>query len=215
MPLIFYYGSGSPFAWKVWLTLEHKALPYEQKLLSFDAGDLARPEYLAVNPRGRVPAIVDDGFALWESSAIVEYLEERYPERPVLPAELRARARARRVAAEADHYLYPAVRKLLALGLRGDASGARRAAQVHAALQELGPEIARFVAALGDQPFFAGTLSVADFACYPHLRMLRRLDERQPQHRAGRLLGPDLSAWMARVEELPYFATTLPPHWKG
>src|SRR5262245_47841317 len=74
MALTFYYGSGSPFAWKVWLTLEHKAIPYDFKLLSFDRGDTKKPEYLAVNPRGQVPTIVDDGFALWESTAITEYL---------------------------------------------------------------------------------------------------------------------------------------------
>ena len=44
MPLTFYYGSGSPFAWRVWLSLEHKALPYEFKMLSFDAKDTHTPE---------------------------------------------------------------------------------------------------------------------------------------------------------------------------
>ena len=42
MALTFYYGSGSPFAWKVWLTLEHKQIPYEFRLLSFDRGDLKK-----------------------------------------------------------------------------------------------------------------------------------------------------------------------------
>ena len=63
MSLTFYYGSGSPFAWKVWLALEHKAVPYEFRLLSFDRGDTKAPEFLSVNPRGRVPTIVDEGFA--------------------------------------------------------------------------------------------------------------------------------------------------------
>jgi glutathione S-transferase len=57
MALAFYCGSGSPFAWKVWLTLEHKQVAYELKVLSFDRGDTKSPEFLAVNPRGQVPAI--------------------------------------------------------------------------------------------------------------------------------------------------------------
>ena len=43
MSLTFYYGSGSPYAWKVWLVLEHKAIPYEFRLLSFDGGDTKTP----------------------------------------------------------------------------------------------------------------------------------------------------------------------------
>ena len=102
-PLTFYYASGSPFAWKVWLALEHKAIPYVQRRLSFDAGDLETPAYTAINPRRRVPAIVDDGFALYESAAIVEYLEDKYAGSgtPLWPHETQARALARRVARRA------------------------------------------------------------------------------------------------------------------
>ena len=51
MALDFYYGSGSPYAWRVWLALEHKQVPYELKLMSFDAGDLEKPAFLAINQR--------------------------------------------------------------------------------------------------------------------------------------------------------------------
>jgi len=77
MALDFYYASGSPYAWRVWLALEHKRIPYNWKLLSFDAGDLQKSSFHAINPREKVPAIVDDGFALYESSAILEYLEDK------------------------------------------------------------------------------------------------------------------------------------------
>ena len=53
MALDFYYGSGSPYAWKVWLVLEHKSIPYEFKLLSFDKDETQSPAFLAVNPRGK------------------------------------------------------------------------------------------------------------------------------------------------------------------
>jgi len=96
MALTFYYASGSPYAWRVWLALEHKGIPYGMKTLSFDAGDLNKPEFLKLNPRHRVPVIVDDGFVLYESAAIVEYLEDREPGEPRLFSErlpLRAHAR--------------------------------------------------------------------------------------------------------------------------
>src|SRR3569833_4148099 len=78
MALLFYYGSGSPVAWKVWLALEYLELPYELHVMSFQAGDLKTPADLAINPRHQVPAIVDDGFALYESTAIIDYLDQRY-----------------------------------------------------------------------------------------------------------------------------------------
>ena len=71
MAITFYYGSGSPFAWKVWLVLEHKRLAYQLKVMSFQAGDLKKPEYLAINPRGKVPVLIDDGYTIWESSVII------------------------------------------------------------------------------------------------------------------------------------------------
>ncbi len=102
MALTFYYGSGSPYAWKVHLALEHKALPYERKVLSFSAGDTRKPEFVALNPRHRVPTIVDGDFVLYESSAIVEYLEDAYPGRgaPLFPAAVRERAVVRRLICE-------------------------------------------------------------------------------------------------------------------
>ena len=96
MALDFYFGSGSPFAWKVWLVLEHKGIPYTAKRLSFDADETRKPEFLAINPRGRVPTIVDDGFALYESNAICEYLEEQYPQKPLLPKDAKGLAEFRK-----------------------------------------------------------------------------------------------------------------------
>jgi glutathione S-transferase len=83
MALTLYYGSGSPYAWKVWLALEHKQLPYELRTLSFDSRENRAPEYLGLNPRGKVPTLVDGDFALWESTVILEYLEDRYPAHPL------------------------------------------------------------------------------------------------------------------------------------
>src|SRR6266704_6026625 len=114
MALAFYYASGSPYAWRVWLALEHKGIPYERKTLSFDAGDLKRPEFVALNPRRKVPVIVDEGFALYESGAIVEYLEDKRPGEPRLfSADLRQRALQRRMVREADQYFAAPMERLV------------------------------------------------------------------------------------------------------
>ena len=97
LALTFYYGAGSPYAWRVWFALEHKAIPYDRKVLSFADGDLKKPEFVAVNPRGKVPAIVDGDMHLYESAAIVEYLEDVHPDsgNRLFPGAVRDRALVR------------------------------------------------------------------------------------------------------------------------
>lgn len=216
MALAFYYLSGSPFSWKVWLSLERKAIDYDLRILSADAGDLKNPAFLAVNPRGRVPAIVDRGFALHESSAIVEYLEDEFPNSgaPLWPADPMARAKARRAAIEGDAFLYPHVRKLVVeLIMRKD--GTADEVAVEQALTSVANELERLDhVAIGD--FLAGREpSAADFALYPFHAILDRVSRSAPQRRIDEIVPKGLRRWMARIEALPYFASTLPPHWKN
>jgi glutathione S-transferase len=105
MALDFYHGHGSPFSWRVWLALEHKAVPYNLKVLSFQDNDTTKPGFVALNPRHTVPTIVDEGYSLWESMAILEYLDERFPAGAKLyPGDAKARARVRRLIREAEEY---------------------------------------------------------------------------------------------------------------
>ncbi len=212
MSLRFYCGSGSPFAWKVWLALEHKELPYELQLLSFDKGDTQSPAFRAINPRGLVPAIVDDGFALWESSAILEYLEDRYPQRPLLPKDAQGRAIARRIAAEAHNHLQPAQQTLFEETLYRTAAEQDQG-KIAAAQTAVLAELTRFESMLKGE-FFTPSLSLADFTAFPYARLVRRVDERQPGHGLGDRFPAQLAAWMRRIEALPYYAKTIPPHWK-
>lgn len=213
MSLTFYCGSGSPFAWKVWLALEHKQLPYEFKLLSFDRKEHKTPEFLAINPRGKVPALVDGDLSLWESGSIVEYLEERYPERPLLPRDPAGRWLARRIAAEADSYLYPVTRALMQGTLFKPA--AERDAEAIAAAQEAAlAEIERFAGYLHGE-WFAGSLSIADLAVYPFLRGILRVEERVPELAISGRFPAKISAYLLRFGALPYVEKTTPPHWRG
>ena len=82
------------------------------------------------------------------------------------------------------------------------------------AREEVLNECGRFDAELADGFFGGADVSLADFAVYPVTALIRRLDVLQPENAIGHALGPALAAWMKRVEALPYFGRTVPPHWK-
>jgi glutathione S-transferase len=214
MAITFYYGSGSPYAWKVWLALEHKGLPYEAERLTFDPDQTKTPEFLTINPRGRVPAIVDDGFALYESNAIVEYLEDRYPAKPILAEDPKARALARRLAGEADSYLGIVGGALIDLTLYTK-EAERDPQRIAEAKEKVRAELVHWEAALTED-YLAGELGLADYAAYPWVRMLVRAEERGAGLGFERAeLPPKLAAWLQRIEALPYYEKTVPPHWRG
>ncbi|HZR03427.1 MAG TPA: glutathione S-transferase family protein [Burkholderiales bacterium] len=213
MALTFYYGSGSPYAWRVWLALEYKQVPFEQKTLSFSSGDLRQPAYLAVNPRGKVPAIVDGSFTLYESVAIVEYLDEQYRGPSLFPGSPAQRAVVRRMVQESDQYYASAMERLVdqILFTPQEQWDLQRIAKARASLAD---ELMRWEKlVLGD--FLSGpVLSAADFTLYPLIALTQRMQRRKADLDTPSMIGPKVSAWMKRIEALPYFERTLPPHWK-
>lgn len=214
MGICFYYGSGSPYAWRVWFGLEHKGLPYEMKTLSFSAGDLQQPAYLAINPRHKVPALTDGGFAIYESAAILDYLEDAYPDTgsPLLPKDARGRGRVRRLIREADEYLARALETMVEEILfkpREQWDAQRITKGRDAYVKELG----HFEGQLeGD--FFAPSLGSADYTIYPLIALALRMEGRNSALAIRAAIGPRLQSWMARMEALPAYARTYPPHWK-
>jgi glutathione S-transferase len=157
----------------------------------------------AVVPREKVPAIVDDGFALYESAAIVEYLEDKTPAPGLFSADLRERATQRRLIREADDYFSPAGEHLLEAVMEKKPPDA----------EPLRAEIARWEATLtGD--FLTGALSAADFTLYPMAALLERVGKRDPQAMPADLITPRLAAWMARMAAMDIVQKTRPPHWK-
>lgn len=214
MALTFYYGSGSPYAWRVWLALEFKRLPYALKTLSFAAGDLKTAEYTAVNPRQRVPAIVDDGFALYESAAIVEYLDERDPDAPrLLPGDARQRALVRRRVQEADQYYVPAMERIVEQVLFTPPERWDEAA-IGRARAELADELRRWEGQLAGDYLAGDAPTAADFTLYPLLALTQRMQRRKPDLDVAAMLGPRLGAWARRMAELPCVRATWPPHWQ-
>lgn len=216
MPITFFYGSGSPFSWYVWFVLEHKQLPYELRLMSLQGGDLKTPEYLTIHPRGKVPALMDDGEIFRESIAIVEYLEDHYPHRPVLPSCPEDRATVRRLVLEAFGYLYPPLRRLMEKTLmRGQGRASSSDLKViEGAVNDVRQELDYFERIISGS-FLCGSISAADFALYPLLALVSRIRDKRPQFSIALSMGPKLTASMQEIEQLPYFDKTYPPHWKG
>lgn len=102
-----YWGSGSPFAWRVLLALEVKKIPYTSRLIVFSKGQHKTPEFLALNPRGKVPTIRDGDFVLWESLAILAYLDRKVPEPPLFGRTPEDTGRVWKAISEVVSYLEP------------------------------------------------------------------------------------------------------------
>jgi glutathione S-transferase len=219
MALTFYHGHGSPYSWRVWLALEHKGLDYELKVLSFTAGDTTKPEFVAINPRHHVPTIVDDGFALWESAVILEYLDERFPARDaakgLYPGDIRARARIRRLAAEAQDYLNLQGVDVIVEEYFWKDGAPPDDKRLDAAREKVRDELARFARELRGDYLAGDAMSAADMVLYPCVAYVKRITARKPESELAALIPAPIAQWAARIEALPYFDKTFPPHWRA
>ena len=206
----FYYGSGSPFSWRVQLALEEKGLAYEPVLLSFEKGEHKSPAHLARSPHGKVPALEDDGISLYESSAIVEYLEERYPGTPLLPTDAAARARVR--IEELECLLYFAERFLgLARQVFFTPPDKRDPAAVEAGRAEVGRQLGELEARAARRKgeYLAGALSRADFTWLPFVEIAARAGADLDRGATPRLVD-----WRSRMRARPSYERSYPPHWR-
>ena len=207
----FYYGSGSPSSWRVQLVLEEKKLPYEAVLLSFSKGEHKSAEHLARSPHGKVPALTDDGLTLYESSAIVEYLEERYPKPSVMPADPAARALVRIEELECLLYLAETFRAVARQAFftppeQRDAAALDAArADVRSQLERLEARAAgrraRYI--VGDEP------SRADFTWLPFVEIAGRAGADVDRART-----PWLIDWRETMRARPSYERSYPPHWR-
>jgi glutathione S-transferase len=217
MPLTFHHGHGSPYSWRVFLALEHLRVPYELKVLSFAAGDTKKPGFAALNPRHQVPTIVDDGFALWESIPILEYLDERYGQEGatrLYPGTEVERARIRRLVKEMEEYLGAEGLDLVTseLFFKGDAPpDAQRLAQGR---EKVGTELLYLEKALPGTFFGGESPCAADFVLAPSMGYVNRITARKPETKLSDVVPAGIAAWHQRIQALPFYDKTFPPHWK-
>ena len=186
----------SPYARKVRIALYEKGVPFERVRALH--GDCNRTDFLHVNPRAEVPALVDGDFSLFDSTVICEYLEDRYPEPAIYPRQPRARAECRLLEDLADTQLDAATYAVAIVELGRH--------EAHAALHDIaGRDLRRLYDALerhlGGGAFFCGDFSLADIAIVPHVMAAAFLGF--PLDPAAH---PGLTRWMERVQERPAVA---------
>jgi glutathione S-transferase len=212
-----FWGSGSPFAWRVLLAAELKRIPYESRLLEFGKGDLKKPEFLALNPRGKVPVIRDGDVVLAESIAILAYLERKHPEPPLLGRTPEETGRIWGAISTFESYMRDATTPLNRW-LFGDKP---RTAEIDEARAQVGRELDRLEARLADHDWLVGdAVSAADVAWFPTVRTyIRAAARNEARAREVNLhplaeVYPNLARWVGRVEALPGYDRTFPPHWR-
>ncbi len=157
--LTFYHKPASPNSRRVWVALLEKQLPFEAIEVNLD-GDQLQPDFLALNPFHHIPVLVDDGLAVIESLAILDYLEAKYPIPTLMPADPQSVARVRMVELVSVNELLPAMNPLVAQMM---GFGTADESKIDRAKQQVKVVLDFLAAQLGDRTFFAGDrISLAD-----------------------------------------------------
>ena len=219
MTIEVYWGSGSPYAWRVLLTLEAKKIPYVSHLIEFSKKEHKTPDFLALNPRGKVPTIKDGDYALGESLAIMAYLDRKYPEVPLFGQSAEETGRVWKAISEQVSYLEPAGFRVIVPFFVGTVED--NAEDIRDAAAEVREELALMERLIGEQRWFAlGKLTAADLAVYPFIETLLRVAGKEDAKPfdlgllpfASRY--PAMEAWRQRIRALPGYDKTYPPHWR-
>ncbi|WP_085317694.1 glutathione S-transferase family protein [Derxia lacustris] len=150
----------SSWSMRPWVLMRHLGLDFTERLVR-----LAQPDTAAriaeVSPAGRVPVLLDDGFAVWDSLAILEYLADRHPAARVWPADLRQRARARSVAAEM-HSGFAALRQAMSMNIRKRSPGKGHTPEALADVARIDALWTELLAAHGGPFLFGADFTAAD-----------------------------------------------------
>jgi glutathione S-transferase len=219
MAIEVYWGSGSPFAWRVLLALEYKRLPYRSHLLQFSKQEHKSPQMLALNPRGRLPVLKDGDYVCFESLAILYYLERKYPQPPLFGRSAEEGGTIMRVICEYQAYIEPQVTRIVTavFGGKDDLGGDEITAAMHAVASEARTIEGR----LSKSDWIVGdAYSAVDMVIFPGIQLLKRaLEKPQAAALSSRFMPlevnyPALGRWLARVAAQPGYERTYPPHWR-
>lgn len=216
-----YWGSGSPYSWRVLLALELKGLPYTSHLLQFDRQDHQAPQMLAMNPRGRVPVLKDGDYVVFESLAVLYYLDLKYPEPPIFGRSPEEAAVIMRVICEFQAYTEEHLAKICRVLEAGGPIPAPLRDEITDAMHVVAREARTIEGRLSKSDWIVGeSYSAVDMVIFPAIQLLRRaLDRPGGRELSSRFLPisanyPALGRWLARIEALPGYERTYPPHWR-
>jgi glutathione S-transferase len=195
---------GSPYVRSALLGLEEKRVDY--RLAAMPMGSVRSPEHLGRNPFGRIPVLDHGDFRLYETQAILRYLDDLYPEPAWQPREARARARMNQLAGICDWYVMPDIsasitwERMVKPMLLG---GTPDEAKIAAALPKAETSV-RAIESLMAEPYLAGeALSLADLMLAPHLSYFAATPEGCEIMGQGKL-----TRWLARMEARPSMQRT-------
>ena len=219
MALKCYFMSGSPFAWRALLALQIKGLDFEQIRMQGGDEGVKSAEYLALNPHGQVPVLVDGDVTLYESGAILAYLDAAYPDVPLLGTTPAETGLIWQRILELQNHFMPVLASVLRPFFTGGIEGKEDA--VKAELAKLPEQLKTAEAWLDGRDYLVGdTITAADITLYPALTLLLRvlgnstdiLDSSDVLPLSNS--APNLVAWSARIEAIAGFDEVYPPHWK-
>jgi glutathione S-transferase len=193
-------GPLSPFSAKVRIALAEKKLDCELLDIPWSRKTLwgpKPPEFLAVSPHGRVPVLIDGDVAVYDSTVICEYLEDRFPKPPLFPAGAAGRARCRQLEDEADTSMTQDVTALVQELFTKTDDATRDMARVAAAVENLKRRWDALEKELTGRQYLCDVFSVADIATFMVVGFATTLGT-APEDRHG-----NLRAWVDRVRARP------------
>ena len=215
-----YWISGSPNAWRVMLAMELKGLSYESRRLDPGNREHKTPKVLALNPRGKVPILVDGDVVIYESLAIMAYLERKHPEPALFGMTPQEHGHIWQRTFEVMNYARESIEdgvvRPLIRGQADTAGEAIKTASLDAHVALKGVE-----GILAEAPYLAGDrLSAADISYMPVVQVLIRAgcrdDARQLELGFDNLpkTYPKITSWLGRIETVPGYDKAFPPHWR-
>jgi glutathione S-transferase len=216
--------SGSTPCWSVMLALEVKGLNYTPVRLDNSKSEQKAPKFLAVNPRGEVPVLVNgngsgDGATFCETLSILTYLDAAYPEPSLFGDTPTETARVWQSISECNSNLTNQVGDISRPLFRN--KGGEFTDQIALAAEKMRAELALIESKLMTKEYLAGErLSAADLIIYPIIMQLNRAaaSDRDDTHTLAihplAQCFPRISDWASRMEKIPGYTNAYPPHWK-
>jgi glutathione S-transferase len=182
------------------MALIEKGLEFERINIDLTKKEQKNPDYLKIHPFGQVPALDDEGFIIYDSTIINEYLEDEYPYPALMPEDSEGRARARLMEDLRDSHFNPACVQLLRELRKPE--GERDQNTLEQARGKITECFDRIERELEGREYLAGPFSLADIAFVPNIDTLDRLQVQiDPKYK-------NILSWIARLKARPSFAAS-------